>query len=317
MLFLILFTSSCHKNDDNDSNIEVKERTILFSTTDTIFYAEVDNVKIPVYISLPGDCEKKNYSAMVVMHGSDGMWKNQNPKHGILSNQNTEWKELFNKNCFVSAFVDSYSTRGCVKRDGKWKTAPDNFKISSQFVRPKDAYAALSVLKSLRYQNGQKVVIEQSVGLLGFSDGATAVASTLYDSASTPLNWEWHQKFDKKQYSAKEGVKPPIEKPLDGGFAAGVFYYGGSGGYSYWGGSPCGENYFYNNYAPMLYQIPSEGYLTENTLCSIDFLSKKGAEIEVNIYEGAEHGFDDANDLNSKQVRFSTIEWLKEHLNKD
>ena len=73
--FLIVF-SSCHKNDDTFFlNTDNDEIFIPLKTTDTILYALVDNIKIPIYLSIPKICNNESYPAVVVLHGSDGMVK--------------------------------------------------------------------------------------------------------------------------------------------------------------------------------------------------------------------------------------------------
>nr|WP_288932499.1 hypothetical protein [uncultured Allomuricauda sp.] len=321
LLLLIVFICclSCSEDDDAFRSItEIPEVVLKESTVDTIIYALVENEKIPIYLSIPQECNNENYPAIVVMHGSDGMWTNHDPETGKMSGQNSEWREIFDNNCIIGAFVDSYSGRGVSTRTGKWTTAPDNFKISSQFIRPKDAYAALEVLKKLKFSDDTNVVRSKDVGLLGFSDGASAVASTLYDTDSTPINWEWTQDFDGKEYNSSSGVLPPISKP-NSGFAGGVFYYGGSSGYNYWGAYPCGdyalEGNIYRPYAPMLYQIPENGYLSENTLCLVELLKDKGAPVELNIYEGVGHGFDFDDNYQSSVARMNALKWFKNTLN--
>nr|WP_297786002.1 hypothetical protein [uncultured Allomuricauda sp.] len=309
---------SCGQDDSFLSALESPEVVLQQSTIDTIVYAKVDNYQIPIYLSIPKGCDHQNYPAVVVMHGSDGMWINHDPASGKMSGQNNEWRELFDQNCIIGAFVDSYSGRGVSTRTGKWATAPDNFKISSQFIRPKDAYAMLEVLKKLKLSDGSNLVRPKDVGLLGFSDGASAVASTLYDTDSTPNDWEWTQSFDGKEYNSSSGVLPPVEKPKSG-FAGGVFYYGGSGGYNYWGASPCGdyaqEGNIYQPYAPILYQIPEDGYLSANTLCLFELLKDRGASVELNIYEGVGHGFDFDDNNQSSIARMNALKWFKNTLN--
>ncbi|MDF0717595.1 hypothetical protein PY092_15635 [Muricauda sp. 334s03] len=309
--------SSCSQDDGVLSVLESTEVVLQESTMDTIVYAVVDNHQIPIYLSIPEGCNNKNFPAVVVMHGSDGMWVDHDIASGKMSGQNNQWRELFDANCIVGAFVDSYSGRGVSTRTGKWATAPDNFKISSQFIRPKDAYAALEVLKKLKFNDGSNVIRAKDVGLLGFSDGASAVASTLYDTDNTPADWEWTQTFDGKEYGTSSGILAPQARP-ENGFAGGVFYYGGSGGYNYWGTSPCGDNALDGNifvpYAPMLYQIPSEGYLSENTLCLVDILQQKGMPVELKLYEGVGHGFDFDGNNQSSLARINALQWFDEIL---
>lgn len=316
LLSLIIGMSclSCSQDDAVLSALDSPEVVVQQSTKDTLVYAIVDNYKIPIVLSIPEGCDSGGHSAVVVMHGSDGMWIDHDPKTGKMSGQNSEWRELFNANCIIGAFVDSYSGRGVSTRSGKWTTAPDNFKISSQFIRPRDAYAALDVLRKLKLEDGTNLVNPKDVGLLGFSDGASAVASTLYNTNKTPADWQWTQTFDGKEYNSSSGVLAPAPNP-ETGFAGGVFYYGGSGGYNYWGASPCGGNALNGNvfepYAPMLYQIPSDGYLTENTLCMIDVLKEKGAPVEFRIYEGVGHGFDFGDNNKRAIARTNAINWFK------
>ena len=319
---ILVFCISCSDDDDGNISQFVTQGEIKVSSTtkDTVVYALVNDTKIPIYLSIPKGCAEKNYPAVVVLHGSDGMWKNHDPSTGVMSGQNSEWRELFDENCIVGAYVDSYSERGVTTRSGKWTTAPDNFKISSQFIRPKDANAALALLKKLRFKDGSPIIRSKDIGLLGFSDGATAVASTMYDTDATPTNWAWTQDFDGKTYGTSSGVLPPESKPEEG-FAGAVFYYGGSVGNNYWGSSPCSANAMdgniFNIYAPMLYQIPADGYLTENTLCMVDILKEKGEPVELNIYEGVGHGFDFDDNNQSSVARTNAINWFKKvlHMN--
>ena len=310
-----LFFISCSEDEGESTPFANAPEVIMApSTLDTIIYVQIQQDKIPIYLSIPEGCGNENYPAVVVMHGSGGMWSNDDPSTGKMSSQNRDWREIFDNNCIVGAFVDSYSGRNVKERTGKWKDAPDNFRISSQFVRPKDANMALEVLRNLKLDNGKPIVRPNDIALLGFSDGASALAATLYDTSSTPEDWEWTQSFDGKKYDASSGVQAPQTKP-ENGFAGGVFYYGGSTGYGYWGTGPCKEDAIteniYKPYAPILYQIPSKGYLTENTLCMVDLLEKKGVPLKLHIYEGVGHGFDTEGKNQSEMARQNTINWLK------
>ncbi|WP_318343532.1 dienelactone hydrolase family protein [Flagellimonas baculiformis] len=317
LIFLLLLSSCSEDGIHPPLVLEPGEAVVSSTTSDTIVHVMVGNDRIPIYLSIPKDCEQKNHAAVVVMHGSDGMWANHDPSKGAMSGQFNEWRQLFDENCIVGAFVDSYSGRGVSTRTGKWTTAPDNFKISSQFVRPRDANVALSLLKNLRYTNGSSVVRPNDIGLLGFSDGATAVASTLYDTDATPNDWEWTQTFNGKEYDESSGVLAPEPRP-EVGFATGVFYYGGSGGYDYWGSAICGPNAMtgniYRTYVPILYQIPEVDDLTENTLCMFNVLEQKGDPVELHFYEGAEHGFDFDDNAQSVLARERTLNWFKDKL---
>lgn len=308
---------SCGNDDENAlgpgqgmGGINITE-----NTTETIVYISVDDFEIPVFLSIPDGCENTPLPAVVVMHGSNGLWTNNDPESRTMSGQFIEWQNILKQNCIIGAFVDSYSARGVITRTGKWRELPDNFRISAQFERSKDANATLSMLQNLKYDNGNDVVKQGDIAILGFSDGATAVAATLMDTDVVPDGFKWTQSQDDKEYDSSDGVSPPQSKPQKG-FAGGVFYYGGSVGYNYWGKHPCGDeaiesNVFYP-YAPILYNIPENGFLTENTLCMINVLKEKGASVELNLYEDVGHGFDFDDVPQSTTARNNTIKWLKE-----
>ncbi len=310
----MLTLSNCGKDDGSGVGTAQKERIIAASTTDTIIKVSVDDFEIPIYLSIPDGCDMRAFPAVVVMHGSDGMWSNNNPNSEKMSGQFTEWQDILAQNCIVGAFVDSYTGRGVITRTGKWREIPSNFRISAQFQRPKDANAALSLLQNLKYPDGSSIVHANKIALLGFSDGASSILASLIDPDKVPQKFEWTQSADGKTYTSSNGVLPPQDKP-EVGYAGGVYYYGGAVGYNYWGKHPCTiqnlEDNVYFPYAPMLFQIPADDSLTENTLCLIDVLESKGAPIEMLFYEGMPHGFDFDGLPESEEARATTINWIK------
>ncbi|MEM9078331.1 MAG: hypothetical protein AAGC43_14910 [Bacteroidota bacterium] len=321
-LFLIanLILVGCSDDGKDELDSSSVERTVTVNTRDTIVRMPVDSYEIPVFLSIPEGCEGQALSAMVVMHGSDGMWTNNNPNSETMSGQFTQWQSILSENCIVGAFVDSYSSRGVITRTGKWRELPDNFKISAQFERPKDANAALALLKNLKYGDGSPVITSKNIGLLGFSDGASAVMATMLDTERVFEDFEWTQSQDGKTYNVSDGVLAPQDRP-DIGFSGAVFYYGGSVGYNYFGKHPCGSealdgNFFYP-YAPMLFQIPSKDVLSENTLCLVDVLETKGAPVEMYYYDGVSHGFDFDGLPESETARKRTIDWFKKLWSED
>lgn len=315
LMGLLTLTVSCSDDESNfPFGTKVNEVKISASTKDTIINVLVDNARVPIYLAIPDNCTNTTFPAVVVLHGSGGMWKNDDPETGVMSSQFMEWRDILANNCIVGAFVDSYSGRGVSERTGKWTKAPDNFRISAQFVRPADANAVLEQLKQLKFGDGSSVVRPADIGLLGFSDGGSALAATLYDTETTPNGWEWTQSFDGKEYNSASGVHSPVPKPKEG-FAGGVFYYGGSSGFGYWGTNACNEDANVDNiylpYAPILYQIPENGYLTETNLCMYNLLKEKGAKVELIEYQNVGHGFDTNGNSQSQEARQNTINWFK------
>ena len=308
ILMLIAFGCSDDQNNELGSDNEV----VSLDAQNSIVRLTVDDVEIPVYLSIP-DCEGP-VPAVVVLHGSNGMWRDNDPNSQEMSGQFVEWRDLLLNNCIAAAFVDSYSPRGVTTRTGDLRTLPKNTIISAQFVRPKDANTALEHLRLLKDSNGKKMIQEGNISVLGFSDGASAAVSTLIDLSKVPSDFEWTQSANGIVYDESDGVLPPPNQP-NLGFASGVFYYGGHIGYNYWGRQPCGleslEDNIYMPYAPVLYHVPSEDSLSENTLCMLNVLNRKGAPITLEYYPGAPHGFDFDDIPESDIARERTLEWLR------
>ncbi|PRX57446.1 dienelactone hydrolase family protein [Flagellimonas meridianipacifica] len=311
---LVLVCFGCSNDSENNLGSLQNAQIIPSGTSKTLVQIPVGDYEIPVFLSIPEGCPDGPLPAVVVMHGSDGMWTNKDPSSETMSGQFIQWQNLLAENCIVGAFVDSYSGRGVTTRTGKWRELPDNFKISAQFERPKDANAALSLLQNLEYEDGSPIVEEENIALLGFSDGASAVVATMLDTNRVSKDFEWTQSQNGKEYGFSDGVLPPQSKP-EIGFSGAVFYYGGSVGYNYFGKHPCGSQATEGNvflpYAPILFQIPSNDVLTENTLCLFEVLKSKEAPVEMNYYEGVAHGFDFDGLPESDLARKRAIEWFK------
>ncbi|MCL6274645.1 dienelactone hydrolase family protein [Muricauda sp. 2012CJ35-5] len=315
----LVFLSFCSKGDDlSGLNTNV---ILTGKSTDTIVEVLVEGDKVPMFISIPDLSRTDNQlplPAVVVLHGSGGLWKDDDPDLGELSRQFEEWQAILNNNGYAAIFPDSYSGRGTDERKGEWKEPPKVFKISSEFVRPKDAHMANKVLTGLKDDSGNSIVDKSKIALLGFSHGGNSVAATLFDDSLAPDDWSWTQSFSGKEYGESSGVKTPVNKTEDVNFAAGIIFYGGSMGNGYWGKNPCDEDApkenIYANKTPTLYQVPEDGYLTENTLCMIALLQEKGYPIESKIYSNVGHGFDDDGLKQSEEARANTLKFLNDKL---
>ncbi len=298
LLVLVLSLSGCFKGFDTIGPDLEGKYIIPFITKDTVLFVEsFDGTDLPIFISIPSS-EFFNYSAVVVLHGSGGNWKDSDTNDdGIadeveewtLSSQNNVWKNTFDDKNVVSAFPGSYYQRGTIENEGEWKNPPLQFQISASFVRNNDAYLTLEVLRNLVWQNGVPIINPDFVGVMGFSHGGTAVQSTIYDQLSTPAGWVWSQSYDGSQYTSE--VKEPALIPRSGGFRAAVMYYPGSFHNGYYG-NPCNDTSIYGSYIDFLIHLPSEDPLTANSNCMLESIEGKGATATVFTYEGANHGFD-------------------------
>lgn len=269
------------------------------STRDTVlFTAGPGNVQIPIKISIPIFVENA-LPGMVVLHGSGGPWQDSDTDNdGIddtiqmwdLSNQNEAWKTMFDNEMIISAFPGSYYVRGTVENEGNWKNPPLQFQISASFVRNRDAYATLDVLRRLVRSDGTPLLQSDNIGLLGFSHGGTATQSSIFDTDAIPGGWQWSQSYSGVVYTS-EIVAPPT-LPEDGGFKTAVMYYPGSFHNSYYG-NPCTATSIYRTYIDFMLHLAPLDPLTPNSNCMVQTVQNNGGgAVTVHSYTNASHSFD-------------------------
>ena len=128
-----------------------------------------------------------------------------------------------------------------------------NRKISEVRERPQDAYAAL------RWLAARKEVDATHIHLMGWSNGAMAVLQALRADAPD---------------------RPAGKEP---GFRSAVALYPGCASLSSTAYAPV---------APLLIQSGGADDWTPARFCETLARSSKGASIEIDVYEGAHHGFD-------------------------
>ncbi|WP_323755888.1 hypothetical protein [Roseivirga sp.] len=297
-LFICLL-ASC-KDAKNTDPIDLSGKIVIPATTqDTVlFVTSVDNFSLPVFISFPSS-SSNSLPATVVLHGSGGNWKDSDQNNDgtadtvtewELSSQNKEWKNIFDQEGIVSAFPGSYYGRGTVENEGDWKNPPLQFGISATFIRNYDAYSTLELLRKLVREDGTPIVTSDKVALLGFSHGATAVQSTLFNTNAIPNGHEWSQSYSGTTYTTE--IKAPASLPTDGGFIAGVMYYPGSFHNSYYG-NPCSGTSFFQTYTDFIIHLPSDDSLTPNSNCMVETVGNNGGGTStVYNYENVDHGFD-------------------------
>jgi dienelactone hydrolase len=271
-----------------------------------------------VYLALPTERDEP-LKSVVVMHGSGGPWDDEDTDGddiadvcnvGEPSRQTEEWRDLLLSQGVAAVFFDSYSPRNTCENEGDYKNPPLKFLISGTFIRNRDAYAVLELLRSLTWSDtNQPVLDSENIGLVGFSDGGTTGISTLFDTEAVPASWTWKQSFDGTVYTSE--VLPPVERPSAGGFKAGVLYYPGSFHNGYYG-NLCNGQGIYKSYCDVMIHIAETDPLTENTVCLINTMdSNGGGEATVFEYAGIGHGFDGEDEPASTEARSRTINFLK------
>ena len=322
-------TTSSDDDGDTGEAIDLTGKIVIpAGTRDTVlFVSSFGDVEIPIRISIPSTTSNA-LAGMVVLHGSGGPWQDSDTDDdGIddtiemweLSNQNEDWKEIFDNENMISAFPGSYYVRGTVENEGEWKNPPIQFQISASFVRNRDAYATLDVLRKLVRSDGTPIVQSENIGLLGFSHGGTATQSTIFDTSAIPGGWEWTQSYSGTQYSNE--VAPPVSLPEDGGFKVAVMYYPGSFHNSYYG-NPCTGNSIFRTYTDFMLHLASEDPLTANSNCMVETVQNNGGGVAtVHTYDNANHSFDGRttgiDGSASTLARQRSIAYIKDRLEVD
>ncbi len=262
--------------------------------------------------------------AVVVAHGSSGLWSSSDTTNTKMALQFKGWIDSFRVHKIAALFIDSYSARGVKTYHNE--APPDNFPIAAEFVRPRDMYAGLDYLRTL------SKIIPAKIALLGFSHGGTTVLSTMVDAAAVAKAVPWSVINNGITYT--DGVLAPAAKPVAGGFVAAVSFYPGAAMYSYFGKPGTPSNGAYVPYAPVMIQAAGSDPLYTTTYTNSDNNTKisaydglilkaqrNGASAPMTkfVYAGASHSFDgkttaDADGQASTLARTRTIAFLKQYL---
>jgi dienelactone hydrolase len=316
VLAIGLLLYSCHDEcPSRQSRLYIKKGTTQIMLN---FTSKVDGQTIPLYLAFPPS-QSGLLKAVVVLHGSGGPWDDDDTNGdgigdlcnvGQLSKQNKEWEALLISKDYAVAFPDSYSPRNTCENEGDYKVPPLKFRISGTFIRNRDAEDVLELLSRLVWKGSDSPVIDISnVALLGFSDGGTAVLSTSYDEASTPVGWQWKQSFDGVTYTKE--ILPPSKKGVLK-YKTAVAYYPGAYHNGYYG-NLCNTSGIYRSYCEILFHLAEDDPLTSNADCLISTMaSQGGGESTVHRYVNTDHGFDGNDEPESEIARARTIAFLQE-----
>jgi dienelactone hydrolase len=234
--------------------------------------------------------------AVVVQHGSGGLWSSTDMSNTQLASQFSIWIDSFRVNKIAALFIDSYTARGV--KNFPNMAPPENIFLAAEFIRPRDAYAGLTYLRTLSRIKANKIA------LLGFSHGGTSVLSTMVDAqaVSKPT---WSLISSGNTYT--DGVLAPAQRPADGGFVAAVSYYPGAAMFSYYGRPGTPSNGKYIPYAPIMLHAAGKDPLyttlysnsdNNTNISAYDGLilkaqqSNLSAPMSLHVYDNAEHSFD-------------------------
>ena len=201
------------------------------------------------------------HPALVLLHGRSGPYSSN--AHGVytaatLSGRHASWAAFWVERGYVALLVDSFGPRGYPTGfpRNSYKARPAA--VSEQTVRPLDAYGALTYLRT------RPEVSAGHIGLQGWSNGAMTTLVTMSD--------------------APPGLADPTPAK---GFRAALALYPG-----------CGIEALkrrYVPYAPVLMVLGSADDEVSPKTCErfADRVRAAGGALEVVVYEGAEHNFDD------------------------
>lgn len=289
-------TSIIHNSSPITSHRRLGVLALLFALDaaaaqlpDTVSFPSKDgNTRLVGYLFKPQGAGP--FPAVVMLHGRAGPYstgaKGVYSAH-TLTQRHKSWGEFWAERGYLALHVDSFGPRGYAQGFPihSYKNRPPA--VSEQTVRPLDAYGALEYLR------GRADVIADRIGVQGWSNGAMTLLATLADTAP--------------------GIAQPTPQT---GFRAALALYPG-----------CREQekQNYRPYAPLLMLLASEDQEVSPVVCQrfAQQTLARGAELEVVVYAGAQHSFDDpgrrkqANDANRaamSDARIRAERFFAQHL---
>jgi dienelactone hydrolase len=215
------------------------------------------------YVFTPDVPHGTRVPAVVMMHGRSGPYSSR--ANGVydastLSKRHLAWGRIWAEQGYVAVMVDGFGPRGYPQGFPRFSYESRPEELDEVAVRPLDAYGALAYLRA------RPDVIDDRVGLMGWSNGGSAGLVAL--SLEAP------------------GIEHPT--PVTGFRAALIFYPG------------CGlkgafEENGYLPYAPVQLFHGTADKETASSRCValVERSRDLGGDIAITLYPGATHGFDD------------------------
>jgi dienelactone hydrolase len=233
---------------------------LLAAVPETVEFASADGKsRLVGYLFKP--TSRGTYPAIVMLHGRAGAYSSL--KRGrfsahTLSARHTLWGEFWALRGYVALLVDSFGPRGYPEGFPKHSYKARPAQVSEDLVRPLDAYGALAYLR------GRGDVAADRIGLQGWSNGGMTLLSVLASDSAGMKNLD-----------------------LAGAFRAGLAHY-----------PSCRtqlRQIAYTPYAPLLILAAAEDDEVSPDLCRqfAERMRARGAPVELVIYAGAHHGYDD------------------------
>lgn len=245
---------SAQDADEAPAASEVRGERVLFASRDEA------RTELVGYLFRPTVPVEGLAPAVVLMHGRAGAYSSlANGVHEArtLTQRHRYWAEYWASRGYFALIVDSFGPRGHPGGFAAGTYAERPADVNEVTIRPLDAYGALRYLRTL---DG---VDDDRIGVMGWSNGGSAVLATLADD------------------------KPGDMRRI--GFRAGIAMYPG-----------CGlQNRFrrqgYKTYAPVEVFMGTADEEVSHDSCQRLIMASRaaGSAIAFHSYPGASHTFDD------------------------
>ena len=231
-------------------------------TPDTVTFPSADQkTTLTGYVFRPPHRGTERLPAVVMMHGRAGAYSSLADgtyDATTLSKRHKFWGETLAREGYLAILVDGFGPRGYPHGFPQHSYGDRPPELDETTVRPLDAYGALAYLRT------QSDVDPKAIALLGWSNGGSATLAAM--SADTPA----------------------LPQASIEGFRGALAFYPACGLKGKFGDG-------YLPYAPVRVFIGSADEEVSPKRCEslVESSEMKGGDIEISVYPGATHDFDD------------------------
>lgn len=245
------------------------------------------------YVFEPGDEGGERHPAVVLMHGRAGVYSTN--ARGVydaatLSTRHQAWGHEWAAHGYVALLVDGFGPRGYVQGFPRHSYDQRPAELDEISIRPLDAYGALAYLRS------RTDVAPEQIGLMGWSNGASATLAA--------MAWD------------APGLKWPTASPA---FRAALAFYPGCRLKGRFDEQPL------RAYAPVLilHGTADEEVACEHCVTLAEESRTAAGNVEIELFEDATHGFDSptpnrqalaANRLATTRATERALEFFDRHV---
>jgi carboxymethylenebutenolidase len=239
------------------------ERARAAGLPERVEFSSLDGkTRLVGYVFKPAEMPRPRVPAAVMMHGRAGAYSSAGSgvyDASTLSRRHRMWGELWAEAGYIALLVDGFGPRGHPGGFPRFSYGKRPPELNEVTVRPLDAYGALAYLRS------RADVMPDRIGLMGWSNGASATLAAM--SVDAPA------------------IKAPTRET---GFRVALAFYAGCG---LRGRFEDG----YRPYAPVRVFHGADDEEVSARLCDalVERSRRLGGDITIRIYAGATHGFDD------------------------